>query len=101
MLRVSINQDHQIVCKKRVLHVGVLAAACPLLCPLKHSIHLSEVEIAEQWGDHTALRDAASSIGFQHDFQQVHHVIIVDSFRYLCQQPVMPDVVKIAAQVDV
>jgi hypothetical protein len=26
---------------------------------------------------HTALRDAASSIGFQHDFQQVHHVIIV------------------------
>jgi hypothetical protein len=53
------------------------------------------------FADHTALRDAASSIGFQHDFQQVHHVIIVNSFRHLGQQPVMPDVVKIAAQIDV
>jgi hypothetical protein len=50
----------------------------------------------EQWGDHTALRDAASSIGFQHDFQQVHHVVIVNSFRHLGQQPVVPDVEQFA-----
>src|SRR6516165_6722492 len=34
MLRVSINQDHQIVCKTRILDVGVLAAACHLLCSI-------------------------------------------------------------------
>jgi hypothetical protein len=32
---------------------------------------------------HSALRDAASTIGFQHDLQQVHHIIIIDSSRPL------------------
>jgi hypothetical protein len=48
------------------------------------------------FADHTALRDAASSIGFQHDFQQVHHFVIVNSFRHLGQQPVVPDVEQFA-----
>ena len=52
-------------------------------------------------GDHTALRDAASTVGFQHDLQQVHHVWVIHPACYLGQQPVVPDVVKIAAQVDV
>jgi hypothetical protein len=33
-----------------------------LLRPLQHSIHLGEVEIAEQRGDHTASRNAASTV---------------------------------------
>ena len=40
-------------------------------------------------------------IGFQHDLQQVHHVWVIHPPCHLGQQPVMPDVVKIAAQVDV
>jgi hypothetical protein len=46
------------------------------LCSLKHAIHLIEVDVTEQWGDHPALRDATSTVGFQHDLQQVHHVIV-------------------------
>ncbi len=52
-------------------------------------------------GDHTALRDAASTVGFQHDLQQSHHVCIIHSLGHLGQQPVVPDVVEVAAQVDV
>src|SRR6201997_4488487 len=48
-----------------------------------------------------ALRNAASTVCFQHDLQQVHHVWVIHPSCHLDQQPVVPDVVKIAAQVDV
>jgi hypothetical protein len=98
---VGVDQDHQIVRKTRVLDVGVLAIACYLLRPLKHPIHLVKVDITEQWGDHSALRDATSTAGLQHDLQQVHHVIVIDSFRHFRQQPVVPNVVKVALQIEV
>ena len=47
------------------------------------------------------LRNAASTVGFQHDLQQSHHVWVIHPACHLGQQPVVPDVVKIAAQVDV
>ena len=90
-----------IVSKSRILDPGVLAVACCLLCSLEHTVHLIEVDITEQWGDHSALRDAAATIRFQHDLHQVHHVIIVDSLRHFDQQQVVPNVVKIAAQVEI
>jgi hypothetical protein len=31
----------------------------------------------------------------------VHHVIIVDSLRHLVQQPVVPNVVKVATQIKI
>src|SRR6516164_4370345 len=91
MSRVGINQDHQIVSKTRVLDVGEPAAACHLLRPLERPVHLSEVEVAEQRRDDPALRDAASTVGFQHDLQQAYHVVVIHSLRHLGQQPVMPD----------
>src|SRR5215468_10248515 len=94
MSTVCVDQDHEIVSKTRILDPCVLAVACGLLCSLKHTVHLIEVDITEQWGDHSALRDAAATIRFQHDFQQVHHVIIVDSLRHFGQQQVVPNVVK-------
>ena len=45
--------------------------------------------------------DAASTVGFQHNLQQVHHIWIIHPPCYLGQQPVVPDIVKIAAQVNV
>src|SRR5579864_315962 len=101
MSRVGIDQDHQIVGKTRVLDVSEPAAACHLLRPLEHPVHLGEVEVAEQRRDDPALWDAATTVGFQHDLQQTHHVVVIHSLRHLGQQPVMPDVVKIAAQVDI
>ena len=41
------------------------------------------------------------SAGFEHDLQQMHDVGIVHALAYFHQQPVMPDIVEIAAQVDV
>src|SRR5215475_2109889 len=101
MSRVGVDQDHQIIRKSCVLDVGVLAVACCLLCPFEHAVHLIEVDVTEQWGDHPALRDATSTVGFQHDLQQVHHVVVVDSLCNLCQQTVVPNVVKVAPQIDV
>src|ERR1700745_3608238 len=63
MSRIGVDQDHQIVGKTRVLDVGVLAGARSLLRPLQHPIHLIEVEIAEQWRDHSALRDDPPETG--------------------------------------
>src|SRR5262249_5267585 len=101
MSRMGVDQNHQIVSESRILDPSVLTVACCLLCPLEHSVYLIEVDIAEQWGDHPALRNAVATIGLQHDLQQVHHVIIVDSLRNFGQQPVMPNVVKVAAQVKI
>ena len=51
--------------------------------------------------DYPALRNAAWTVGFEHDLQQVHHVWVIHSSCHLCQQTIMSNVVKIAAQVDV
>src|SRR5262245_9573544 len=101
MTQLGVYQNHQHIVETRILDVGVLAVACGLLCPLEHTVHLVEVEIAEQWRDHPALRNAISTVGFQHNLQQVQHVIIVDSFRYLAQQSVVPNVVKVAPQINI
>src|SRR5215510_6357379 len=101
MSRMGVDQDHEIICKPRVLDARVCSISGGLLRPLEHTVHLIEVDIAEQWGDHPALQDAAATIGLQHDLQQVHYVIIVDSLRHLGQLQVVPNVVKVAAQIKI
>ena len=58
MSRVGVDQDHQIICKPCILDVGVLAEARGLFRLLQHAVNLGEVEIAEQWRDDPALRNA-------------------------------------------
>ena len=101
MPRVGVDQDHQVVSEPRIFNAGVLAVACGLLRPLQHPVHLGEVEVAEQRRDHPALRNAPFAVGFEHHLQQVHHVAIVHPLGHLRQQPIMPDIVEIAAQIDV
>ena len=55
----------------------------------------------KQRRDHPALRNAPFAVGFEHHLQQAHHVAIVHPFGHLRQQPIMPDIVEIALQVDV
>src|SRR5262245_38860672 len=101
MSRVRINQDHQIIGETRVLDAGVLAVACCLFFPLSHTFPLVELDVAEQWGGTPALRNAIVTVGLEHDLQQLHHVIVVDSFGYLSQQSVVPNVVEVAPQIKV
>lgn len=54
MSRVGVDQDHQVVGEPRILDPGVLAVAGCLLRPLKHAVHLIEVDVAEQWGDYSS-----------------------------------------------
>src|SRR5947209_5536248 len=51
MSLIGVDQDHQIVCESRIFDVGVLAIAGDLPRSLQHSIHLIEVEVAEQGRD--------------------------------------------------
>src|SRR6266478_4657749 len=101
MSRVGVNQDHQIIRKSCVLDVGVLAETRGLFRPLQHPVHLGEVEVTEQRRDNPALRNALLAVGLEHDLQQVQNVHIVDPPRHLRQQPIVPDIVEIAAQVDI
>src|SRR5208283_293430 len=101
MSRVGVDQDHQVVGEPRIFDVGVLAVTRGLLRPLQHPVHLGEVDVAEQWRDHPALRNALFSVGFEHDLQQMHDVGIVHALTYFRQQPIVPDIVEVAAQVDV
>src|SRR6266853_1085440 len=48
-----------------------------------------------------ALRNALLAVGLEHDLQQVQYVHIVNPPRHLRQQPIVPDIVEIAAQVDI
>ena len=101
MSGVGVDQDHQIIGKPCVLDVGVLAVARGLFRPLQHPIHLGEVEVTEERRDHPALRDAALTVGLEHQLQQMQHVRIIHPSCHLGQQTIMSNVVKIAAQVDV
>src|SRR5271169_390953 len=100
MSLVGVDQDHQVVRESRIFDVGVLAVTRSRLRPLQHPVDLGEVDVAEQRRNHPALRNALLPAGFEHDLQQVHHVRIhaLSDFR---QQPIVPDIVEIAAQVDV
>src|SRR5271166_1824358 len=89
------------VSESRVFDGGVLAVARGLLRPLQHPVNLGEADVAEQRRNHPALRNALFPAGFEHDLQQVHDVGIVHALGYFRQQPIMPDIVEIAAQVDV
>ena len=59
---------------------------CPFLIagnvfrPLQHAIDLVEVDIAEQRRDHSTLRNAPASRGFQNHSQQAHDRVIVDAY---------------------
>src|SRR5208282_2736384 len=101
MSRVGVDQDHQVVGEPRIFDVGVLAVTRGLLRPLQHPVHLGEVDVAEQRRNHPALRNALFSAGFEHDLQQMHDVGIVHALTYFRQQPIVPDIVEVAAQVDV
>src|SRR5712691_5599979 len=54
---VVVDEDHQVVGVARVLDVRVLAFARDRLRPLQHRIHLNEIDVAEEGGDHAALRN--------------------------------------------
>jgi hypothetical protein len=47
------------------------------------------------------LRNASLAVGLQHDLQQVQHVHIIHPPCHLRQQPIVPDIVEIAAQINV
>ena len=47
------------------------------------------------------MRNASLTVGLEHDLQQVHHVHIINPPRHFRQQPIVPDIVEVAAQVDI
>ena len=98
---VGVDQDDQIVCESRIFDVGVLAIACDLPRSLQHPIHLIEVEVAEQGRDYAALWNALLARSFQHDFQEMHDVRVINPLSHFFQQPVVPDIVEVGSQVKV
>src|SRR5262249_31221523 len=97
----GVHQDDQVIGVARVLDVRVLAVASGLLGLLQHLVHLVEVEVTEQGGDHPALRDAFLPGRLQHHLEQVEHVAIAHPLRHLRQQQVMPHVVEVGPQIDI
>src|SRR5712691_3966366 len=51
--------------------------------------------------DHTTLGNAFLAGRRERHLQQVHHVVVVHPRRHLLQQPMVPDVVEVRAQVEV
>jgi hypothetical protein len=101
MSHMGVDQYHQSIGESRVLDRGVLAEACCLLCPLQHTVCLMEVDLQSSGETTPALWNAASTVGLQHDLQQVHHVGVVDLLCNLGQQTVLPNVVEVAPQINV
>src|SRR5258708_2105874 len=101
MSLVGVDQDHQIVSEPRIFDVGVLAIARDLPRPLQHLVHLIEVKVAEQGRDDSALWNALLARSLQHNLQKVHDVRVVYPLRHFRQQPVVPNIVKVGAQIKV
>ena len=52
-------------------------------------------------GEITPPCGTPSTVGLEHELQQMQHVRIIHPLCYFGQQPIMPDIVKVAAQIDV
>lgn len=70
-----------------------------LLGPLQHLVYLIEVDVAEQWRNYTTLWNAPLAVGLQDQFQNSHYPFIVDSFGYLAQEDIVPNIVEIGLEV--
>src|SRR6266849_6718851 len=90
-----------VIVKTRLFDRRVFAVAGDRLRPLQHPVHLIEVEIAEQWRNHAALRNALLAGRLQHHLQQVQHVVVIDARGHFVEKPAMPDIVKVRPQVQI
>ena len=61
MATMRIHSHHHVVGTTRVLDRRVCAAPGDLLRTLQHPVHLREVPMTEQWGDHAPLGDALTA----------------------------------------
>ena len=59
------------------------------------------VEVTEQGRDYSALWNALLARSLQHNLQKVHDVRVVYPLRHFRQQPVVPNIVKVGAQINV
>jgi len=99
--RLAVHQDHEVVGEARVLDARPLALAGHLLRPLQHAVHLVEVNVTEQGGDHPTLGNALGPSGRQDQLQQVHHVPVLDRPCHLRKKDVVPNVVEVRSQVEI
>ena len=98
----AINEDNQVIGISGIVDVVLIfAPASDFLGPLQHFIHLVEIEIAEQGRDHPSLRNPSFAASFQNKLQQRHHPRIVDSFGYLLEKQVMPNMIKVGLEVHI
>ncbi len=101
MLRVGIDQDHDVIGKARVLQVRVQAATRNRFGPLQPSVDLGEVQVAEQRCEYIALNDVLLARGLQDQFEHRQHVRIADPLGHLRQQDIMSDVVEVSGEVNI
>ena len=101
MLRIGIHQDHEIIRKPGIFEVGVGTTTGDLFGPLQHPIHRGEIQITEERREHPALRNSLFARGLQHQLEHVQHVRVIDPLCHLCQEQVMPDIVKVRLQIHV
>jgi len=60
-----------------------LPVAGDFLRSFQHLIDLGEVQIAEEWRKHTALAHAFLTGGREDEFEEMHHVRIIDAACHL------------------
>jgi len=94
MPRVRVDQYHPIICKTCLLNGGVFSVARGGNRFLQHPVHLSEIEVAEHWRNHPALRNALLPSRFQNHLEQPHHCRILYPPRYLFKQQIMLHVIQ-------
>jgi hypothetical protein len=97
----AIYEDNQVVGIPGIVKVLIFASASDFLGTLQHFIHLVEIDITEQGRNHPSLRNPSFATSFQNKVQQRHHPSIVDSFGYLLEEQVMPNMIKVGLEVHI
>src|SRR6516165_8285009 len=98
---MGVNQDHHVIRKTRVLHMGVSSAPRRGSRLLQHSVYLVEIKITENGRNHSALRDSFPPRRLQDQVEKPHHLCLLDPSSYLLQQQIMLNAVEVGSEIKI
>src|SRR5271155_3854849 len=101
MSRMRVDPYHHVISKSRVWNMGILFPPRRGNRFFQHSLHLIEVEIAEQRRNHTALGNSLPPSRLEDQAEESHHFGILYPPGHLLEQQIVLHIIEVGLQVKI